>query len=209
MSDHPVNDYVCESIRLVRLEKGIKVQDMARRTGIPLGSYSCLETGRYRMSLDLLFRILCVLGLNIEQTWPYRVEEASPEMTAEQVRRIVRRAARDRPALVTNEEILSLVCTCLGITRKDLLSDSRQRHLAEGRALAALLCKETPHLSLLEMSRLLGRHPSSLSHSLRRLSRRLQWDQRMKLHLKNCRAELAALTEKKRKGNGRDRGEER
>ncbi len=70
MAVDAISKYVVQSIRRKRMEQGMRVQDMAKRTGIPLGSYSCLETGRYRMSLENLFRILAVLGLEIKEVWP-------------------------------------------------------------------------------------------------------------------------------------------
>ncbi|MEE8585469.1 MAG: helix-turn-helix transcriptional regulator, partial [Acidobacteriota bacterium] len=69
-SKHLVSDFVCGVICQIRLERGLKVQDMSRMAGIPLGSYSCLETGRYRLNLENLLRILEALKIDIAQVWP-------------------------------------------------------------------------------------------------------------------------------------------
>ena len=65
MAVDAVNSYVVERIRRPRIAQRSKVAEAARRTGIPLGSYSCVETGRYRMSLECLFRALAVPGTDI------------------------------------------------------------------------------------------------------------------------------------------------
>ena len=70
MAEDSVNAFVLACIRRRRIEQGLRVQDMARRTGIPLGSYSCPKTGRYRLSLESLFRILAVLGTDIAPAAP-------------------------------------------------------------------------------------------------------------------------------------------
>ncbi|MEE8585498.1 MAG: helix-turn-helix transcriptional regulator [Acidobacteriota bacterium] len=77
MAVDAISAYVVQCIRRRRIEQGMRVQDMAKRTGIPLGSYSCLETGRYRMNLENLFRILAVLGADIADVWPGRLRRSS------------------------------------------------------------------------------------------------------------------------------------
>lgn len=189
----PVNDFVCSTVRRIRIEKGIRVQDMARRSGIPLGSYSCLETGRYRMSLENLFRILQVLGTDIQQVWPGEITEWVEEVDEEFIEQWVERAKARQVPLVTMEEVQQAVCETYSIEREDLSSPSRRRDLAEARAVATVLVKETPHLALVELSRLLKRDVSSLSHSLRRTYDRLSYDRALRLKIRQARRTLNHL----------------
>ena len=46
---------------------------MEAKTGIPVSSYACMETGRYNISLDNLFRILGALDADISEVWPFEV----------------------------------------------------------------------------------------------------------------------------------------
>ena len=73
--DWPINNYVCEKIRSIRIERGITLKVMAARAGIPLGSYSGLEMGYFRISLENLFRITQVLGVGIRAVWPPRGQQ--------------------------------------------------------------------------------------------------------------------------------------
>ena len=46
------------------------MRQAASLSGIPESSYSCLERGYYRISLQNLHRILQALGVSIDQVWP-------------------------------------------------------------------------------------------------------------------------------------------
>lgn len=48
----------------------MSMRQLAERSGIPMGSYACMENGFYNISLDNLFRILGVLELEISDVWP-------------------------------------------------------------------------------------------------------------------------------------------
>ncbi|HSR51409.1 MAG TPA: helix-turn-helix transcriptional regulator, partial [Acidobacteriota bacterium] len=100
MPTDPVSDFVASTIRRIRIEKGIRVADMAWRTGIPLGSYSCLETGRYRMSLENLFRILHILGTDINQVWPGEITEWVEQVDEGFIERWVEKARSNQPPQV-------------------------------------------------------------------------------------------------------------
>lgn len=65
-----VNDHVRSRIRELRIAKRLRVSDVARRSGIPSGSYSCLEAGHFRINLDNLYRILFALRSDITGVWP-------------------------------------------------------------------------------------------------------------------------------------------
>ena len=148
---NPVNDFVTLSIRRIRLAKGLRVQDMAERSGIPLGSYSCLETGRYRINLENLFRIINVLGVDISEVWPKWSEESRPPVEKVNERFIqmaIREAKRYLPSEISLTEILDIVCDEFEITRDELESPSRKRHLAAARTVAAALTREQRHLTM-------------------------------------------------------------
>lgn len=177
-----VNAFVLECIRRRRLESGLRVQDMAEMAGIPLGSYSCLETGCYRLSLENLFRIIAVLGLEIEDVWPRPLRKVE-KVTGAFIRQSVEVAERNWPKPVSYDEILATACEVYGINMEDLSSPSRKRDLSEARTVATILVRKQPHLTLVGLSHLIKRDVSSLSHCLRRLEWRLKYDKRLKLIL--------------------------
>ncbi len=172
MAIDAISAFVVQCIRRQRIEQGLKVAEMARRTGIPLGSYSCLETGRYRMGLENLFRTLAVLGADIADVWPGPVAEVE-EVTDSYIRHVVEQAREQQPKLVSHRDILKTVCKVYGLALKELSSPSRRRDRAEARAVATQIVAERPHLTLVELSRLLKRNVSSLSHCVRRMKERL------------------------------------
>ena len=74
---------------------------------------------------------------------------------------------------ITLEQILQAVCDQHKIRQEDLTSGGKQRHLAEARAIAALLVRETEHLTLMVLSKELNRDLSGLSQTASRLEARL------------------------------------
>ena len=167
---NPVNRYICAVIRRTRHAKGLTVEEMARRTGIPLGSYSSLETGRYRMNLENLFRIINVLGLTITEVWPNSGKMRSrKQVTAAFVRQQIEEATEAFPPPLALDDVLDAVCQACRLSRQQLSSPSRDRRLSQARAVATLLVREIPHLTLVELSHALRRDVSSLSHCLRRM----------------------------------------
>ena len=65
-----VNRFVLDQITRHRLQKCITVAELAKGTGIPLGSISNLLVGRYRCNLENLHRLLSHLGVSIREVWP-------------------------------------------------------------------------------------------------------------------------------------------
>lgn len=193
----PVSDYVAATVRRIRVEKGILVTDMARRTGIPLGSYSCLETGRYRMSLDNLFRILHVLGTDIQQVWPGEITGWVEQVDDDFIGEWVAKAKAQQPPQIGLADILQAVCDTYEVNREQLASPSRQRTLTEARAVCAVLVKETPHLSLVDLSAQLSRDVSSLSHALKRVHERLSWNRDLRRRVMLSRRRLSHLLKAK------------
>ena len=74
------------------------------------------------------------------------------------------------------EQILQVICEYYDIGYEDLISKSRQRHIAKPRAVAALLVREQEHLSLMDLSRKLNRDLSGLSQAAGRLDKKLKGD---------------------------------
>ena len=71
-----VNNYVSHRLREIRVRRKLTSKEVARRMGIPQGSYSALENGWYKISLDNLFRILQALKADVAEVWPRRADVA-------------------------------------------------------------------------------------------------------------------------------------
>lgn len=169
LQPRPISDYLMANLRALRIEKRLRIEDMTKRTGIPMGSYSCLETGRYRVSVENLFRILQALGVSIEDVWPgARPDGPAHRVDDRYVRNLLRLEESLLPRRLTLEEILEAVCAGLQVTLEELSSPSRRRSLAQARTAAAVLVYEAPHLSLSALGKALNRNVSSLSHCLNR-----------------------------------------
>jgi transcriptional regulator with XRE-family HTH domain len=66
----PVNDWIRERLRRIRNEKGFKAKEVALRAGLPSSSYSCLESGFYRITVENLFKVVAALEISILDVWP-------------------------------------------------------------------------------------------------------------------------------------------
>ena len=78
--DRSVNRHIRQRLRELRKRKMIGAQRLAEAAGIPVSSYSCLESGYYNISVDCLYRILGVLEADITEVWPSEVStDASPD----------------------------------------------------------------------------------------------------------------------------------
>lgn len=172
MTFRPVNDYVSARLRHLRNEKGWTLTVLARRAAIPLGTYSVMETGRSRISLEHLLRLQLVLGVEIWELWPNprgKVNHATDEV----LQAVVRAAYSWLPKPVTHQDILRAVCLVYDMDMEKLSSPSRERLFSEARAVATQLVGEFNHLTMVELSRLLNRDVSTLFHCLRRMRLRL------------------------------------
>ena len=190
MKFRPVNDYVCSRLRQLRQERGLRVADLARKSAIPLGTYSVMETGRCRISLEHLLRIQLALGVNITALWP-NPKGKCRHATDEVVQAVVKAARSWLPKPITHQDILLAVGLVYDVDMEELTGPSRQRILSEARAVATQLVGEQSHLTLVEMSRLLNRDVSSLSHCLRRMRLRILDDKQLLRRLLAARRLLA------------------
>ena len=211
MIDDPVNRFVCESVRLGRLERGLSMRQTAERAGIPLGSYCCLESGRYRMSLENLFRILSVLEMDIRAAWPSAAEPWPIErVTPAFIRESIARSRRERPPRADLDDLLSAVCELYGLEPEELADPSKRRDRAEARSMAACLMRRHRHLSVVQLAQRLGRDASSLHHGRNRLEARMESDLTLRRRLKRAEALLQRrLGRRSRERSAEDRIERR
>lgn len=183
---HPVSRYVVERVRGARIDRGLTIAEMAKRTGIPLGSYSCLETGRYRLSLDNLFLILGVLRLDLRHVWPRPAADMAP-CDPDYASRSVALSRDELPKPFTIHAVIFAACRSFGVPLGDLRSSSRRRHLSDARSACAVLVSDAPHLRLVCLARDLGRDVSSMSHAVRRARSRIEYDADFRLRLRRAR----------------------
>ncbi len=184
-----ISDHVRLAVRRLRIERGILVREVAERTGIPLGSYSCLEAGNYKINTDNLFRILHVLGASIDQVWPAAPGKNGPvlEVSDEYVRKVLARARKRNPVLPSVQDAVDVVCRVYGVTLEELSSPSRVRRLAEARAVASMLIEGQPHLSKSQLGHVVQRDPSTLEHCANRLRKRLPEDRQLQARIEEAR----------------------
>ncbi len=71
--------HVGEKIREIRKERSLTQADLASRIGIQQSDLCRMETGEYRVSLDVLFRILGIFGMNIGEFFQDAGETADGE----------------------------------------------------------------------------------------------------------------------------------
>ena len=145
-----VNGFVAARIREVRLERGLKVTDMVRLTGIPAGSYYCLESGCYRLSLDNLFRILMALQISIEDLWPQTARKAGPGEPVDEA--LVSAALGDAPQKpaqrsISVEDVVAQVAVAYGVRVEDMMGRAKRNRSAP-RVAAGLIVQQTPQLKL-------------------------------------------------------------
>ena len=84
------------------------------------------------------------------------------------------RASQKVTYKVTLEQVLQEVCRHYEIDQDVLSSGGRHRRISEPRSVAALIVRETDHLSLIDLSRRLQRDLSGLSQAAARLENRLK-----------------------------------
>jgi transcriptional regulator with XRE-family HTH domain len=66
-----INDAVRIKLRQLRKARKVTVRELCSQLGMPIGSYGCLESGSYNITLENLHKILGVLGADISEVWPY------------------------------------------------------------------------------------------------------------------------------------------
>ncbi|MEE8584019.1 MAG: helix-turn-helix domain-containing protein, partial [Acidobacteriota bacterium] len=84
-------------------------------------------------------------------------------------------------------DVLKAVKQVYGVYYAELASPSRERRLSEARAVATQIVSELPHLTLVDLSALLNRDVSSLSHCVRRMKEWLEYDPQIRERLEAVR----------------------
>ena len=192
MRNDPINRYVIRQVARYRVQKRIRMTELAKGSGIPLGTLSCLLTGHFRCSLLHLHRLLAHLGLSVREVWPESDPIGiTPLVTARTIQVAIQEAEAGLGPLATLDEILVAVCEVYGLHLNELASQSRRRDLSEARAVAAFLVNEQPHLKAVRLSEWLGRDVSSLFHVARRMRERLEYDEQLEERVEAVRRLLA------------------
>jgi DNA-binding XRE family transcriptional regulator len=75
-------------IRRLRKDHRLSVPELAAAVGLPLGDLARLEKGEYRVSLDVLFKLLAVLATSVEQFFADVARELAQAPEPEGVREL-------------------------------------------------------------------------------------------------------------------------
>jgi transcriptional regulator with XRE-family HTH domain len=70
-------DFVGQKVRKLRKERAMTQSELANRIGIIQSDLCRMEKGEYKVSLDVLFRILQVFGMRIGEFFNEPLEEAA------------------------------------------------------------------------------------------------------------------------------------
>jgi len=90
------------------------------------------------------------------------------------------------------EEVMDTVASAYGLNPEELASRSRNRTLAEARAMAALLVRESEGMTLTSLANRLGHELSGLSQAARRLEIRIATNAGLAERFEKVRAELSS-----------------
>lgn len=77
-----INLFIRERLSAIRKERKLSVRQAAILAGIPESSYSCLEHGHYRITLQNLQKIVQALEIAIDEVWP-ALHHSRPEAWTE------------------------------------------------------------------------------------------------------------------------------
>lgn len=172
LGQRPVERYFCEAVRRYRLHKRLTTEAAAKLAGIPLASYSSLEQGGYRISLENLVRICAALEVELAALWPPEIQRPALPVRPASLHRMAEEARALLPGLESVEDVIAAVIEVFGMSETYFRSPQRKRDLAAARGCAAALVHERPHLTLAELGRKTGLDISALSHGRKRLAGR-------------------------------------
>lgn len=192
-SKGPINNFVCKNLRRIRIGKGIKVLDVARKTGIPASSYSCLEWGRYKLNLDNLFRILHAIGADITDVWPMAHRQSQEAVTKEHIRKVLEASEDMRAPSISTDDFIEAVCKFCGVERIDREVARTSKGIREIQVLASIAVREVPQITLTSLSHRLDVNISSLSHRTRRMLKQAERDEEVAARIKRTREGVLAL----------------
>ncbi|MEM7247355.1 MAG: helix-turn-helix transcriptional regulator [Acidobacteriota bacterium] len=78
MKPRQKKDFVGQKVRNLRKERGMTQSELASRIGIIQSDLCRMEKGEYKVSLEVLFRILQVFGMNIGEFFNESTTAAEP-----------------------------------------------------------------------------------------------------------------------------------
>ena len=176
-----VSKYVADRIREIRQKQGLRVVDLARLSGIPASSYSCLETGRYKINLDNLLKVLLALGVGIGEVWPdvrlgckgRLIDESFVEEAVQESRR------RSSKPGIEIQDVVEAVAEAYGL-KVEAMRGKGSKKLTPARVSAALLIRDLPNLRLCDLADFLDCSQDGISHSIRRYSEKVAASQQMR-----------------------------
>lgn len=188
-----INDYVGHRLQKIRKARGLSCSETARRAGIPAGSYSCLENGWYRISLDNLFRILQVLKAEVTDIWPAVDGSLKEPIDSDSVLAAVRQAGTAPSAEINLDSIVDACSRAFEIQKRLLTSGSRRPAAQDARAACGLLVQETPSLSMKSLCGYLGVNVSRMSRLLRTYRDELGQESEFLRRLKEARRRVTGV----------------
>ena len=96
--------FVGSKIRQLRKEHSLTQSELARRIGVQQSDLCRMENGEYKVSLDTLFNILGVFGMDIGEFFRGELGSAPPEERDQELLRLFRRLDSQ-----TQEEVLDFI----------------------------------------------------------------------------------------------------
>lgn len=160
-----LNDYLRDRIRYHRMSLELLSKELAQRSRIPAGSFCCLESGHYRISVLHLLKVQIALGADIRDIWPV-VKPERRDATDSTVTAVLRAAEIRAPKFTSLEDILAAVCSEFGVTVEEMASPSRERRFSRPRSAAAALVRQTPGITLQSLAQVCSRDYACIYHSL-------------------------------------------
>lgn len=192
-SKGPINNFVCKNLRQIRIGKGIKVLEVAKKTGIPASSYSCLEWGRYKLNLDNLFRILHAIEADITDVWPMAHRSSREAVTREHIRKVLEASEEMRPPTISTDDFIQAVCRCCGVDRIDREVARNSKKIREIQVLASIVVRDVPQITLTSLSHRLDVNISSLSHRTRRMLKQAGKDEELAERIEDTREAVLSM----------------
>lgn len=136
----PVNLFVARRLRSLRLSKGLTCRELARKAGIPAGTYSTYENGWALISLERLFRLVQALGTSIREVWPEEVPLHQNNGQGSQ--EAIEKALKQRAPEIPIESVLGITADAFGISRLGKPGQGEEERLAGAQAACAILGEE-------------------------------------------------------------------
>ena len=96
--------------------------------------------------------------------------------------------------LISLECFIKIIADVVKISISSLSSQAKKSEIVRGRGIAALLAREIPHLSIVELAKFLNKTPNALSHLAGLTEQRAKNDQELSKIIESVRYQLSSLT---------------